>query len=286
LDLRIPVSQEHLPEMMGTEFVLRFYRLLKGAGLYDRRNATVERLTQEALQTINSFVQSQGQLLLKIVRDNFFLNNIRIPVKADRYSIFKMFSHEMGRRMIGELEFSEELEGPVLKDFVFLLSGMEEGNESNSLYINQHLESQGVYGISVGKVEYVREEELLIDSQKQKRYSKQIYFKAVNLVKEVVEGIRNQKLINIRKTKHLMQNAVNSIRQDESALLGLANIKNYDEYTFNHCVNVAIYAIALGQRIGIAKKNLCHLGMAGLFHDIGKTSIPKEVLNKTDKLSP
>ena len=82
-----------------------------------------------------------------------------------------------------------------------------------------------------------------------------------------------------------MQNAVNTIIQDDSTLLGLANIKNYDEYTFNHSVNVAIYAIALGQRIGIPKKQLSHLGMAGLFHDMGKTKISSEVLDKTGKLS-
>jgi putative nucleotidyltransferase with HDIG domain len=286
MDMKMPTSQEHLPEMIGTEFILRFYRLLKGASLYDRNNAAIEKLTQEVLQTVNPFVESQGQLYLKIVRDNFFFNNIRIPVKADRYSIFKIFSQEMGKRMLGELEFGEKLEGRVLKDFVFLLAGLDDGNESNYLYVNRQLESKGIHGISVGKLEYVRDEDLLIDSEKQKRYSKQIYFKTVNLVKEVAEGIRTQKLINIRKAKHLMQSAVNSIMQDESALLGLTNIKNYDEYTFNHCVNVAIYAIALGQRIGVPKKHLSHLGMAGLFHDIGKISIPKEVLNKTDKLSP
>jgi HD-GYP domain-containing protein (c-di-GMP phosphodiesterase class II) len=62
-------------------------------------------------------------------------------------------------------------------------------------------------------------------------------------------------MLNIRKAKHLMQKAVDSIMQNDSALLGLANIKNYDEYTFNHSVNVAIYALALGQRIGLPKKN-------------------------------
>jgi putative nucleotidyltransferase with HDIG domain len=73
--------------------------------------------------------------------------------------------------------------------------------------------------------------------------------------------------------------------QEESALLGLANIKNYDEYTFNHSVNVAIYTIALGQRIGFSKKHLSYLGMAGLLHDVGKTKIPTEILNKTEKLT-
>ncbi len=77
-----------------------------------------------------------------------------------------------------------------------------------------------------------------------------------------------------------------SILQDETTLLGLATIKNYDEYTFNHSVNVAIYAIAIGQRIGIPKKHLSYLGMAGLFHDVGKVRIPKEIINKTGKLTP
>ena len=121
-DGNIPAGKEHVPEMVGTEFIFRFYRLLKGASLYDRNNATIERLTQEALQTINPFVQSQEHLFLKIVRDNFFFNNFRIPVKADRYSIFKIFSQEMARRMIGELEFNEEVTTSTLKDFVFLLS--------------------------------------------------------------------------------------------------------------------------------------------------------------------
>jgi putative nucleotidyltransferase with HDIG domain len=115
---------------------------------------------------------------------------------------------------------------------------------------------------------------------------KEVYFKSIGLVKEVVESINQQKALNIRKAKRLMHNAVNAIVQDESTLLGLANIKNYDEYTFNHSVNVAIYAIAIGQRIGIPKKHLSYLGMAALFHDIGKTRIPIDILHKPGKLLP
>ena len=173
-----------------------------------------------------------------------------------------------------------------LKDFVYLLSGLEENNESNYLYVKKQLEYRDIEAIQVGKLEFFKDEEIYIDSEDQKKYSKEVYFKSINFVKEVVESINQQKVLNIRKAKRLMQNAVNAIMQDESTLLGLANIKNYDEYTFNHSVNVAIYAIALGQRIGIPKKYLSHLGMAGLFHDIGKTRIPKEILNKTGKLSP
>jgi putative nucleotidyltransferase with HDIG domain len=207
-------------------------------------------------------------------------------MKADYYSILRGFLQEMRNRWIGELEFTEEVNGEPLKDFIFLLSGLEEKNEINYLYVNRQIEYRGIDGISVGKLEFLRDEELYVDSKDQKRFSEEVYFKSIGLVKEMVESVRNQKMLNVRKAKRLMQNAVNAIMQDESSLLGLANIKNYDEQTFNHSVNVAIYAMAIGQRIGIPKKYLSHLGMAGLFHDIGKVNIPKEVLDKTGKLSP
>ena len=280
------LDHEHLPTRLGTDFIAKFYRLLKGTTIYDRKNVIIDRLTQECLQVINSIIESEGHLFLKIVRDNFFFNNIRVIVKADKYAVFKAFWQEMRRRWIGEVEFSTEVNGEHLKDFIYLLSGLGENNESNYLYVKKQLEYRSIESIDVGKLEFFKDEDIYIDSEDQKKYSKEVYFKSIGLVKEVVESINQQKALNIRKAKRLMQNAVNAIMQDDSTLLGLANIKNYDEYTFNHSVNVAIYAIALGQRIGIPKKHLSHLGMAGLFHDMGKTKIPREILNKTGKLSP
>jgi putative nucleotidyltransferase with HDIG domain len=284
-ETKASLDHEHLPTKLGTEFVLKFYRLLKGTTVYDRKNVIIDRLTQDCLQTVNGIIQSEGHLHLKIVRDNFFFNNIRIQVKADKYPIFKAYLQEMRKRWIGEVEFSKEVSGEHLKDFIYLFSGLEENNESNYLYVAKQLEYRDIDAIHVGKLEFFKDEEIYVDSEDQKRFSKEVYFKTINLVKEVTESINSQKVLNIRKAKRLIQNTVNAIMQDESTLLGLANIKNYDEYTFNHSVNVAIYAISLGQRVGIPKKHLSHLGMGGLFHDIGKTKIPKEILNKTGKLS-
>jgi len=280
------VDHEHLPTQQGTEFIMAFYRLLKGTTLYNRNNVIIDRLTQECLQVINNIMKSEGRLFLKIVRDNLFFNNHKIHTKADYYSILRGYLQEMRNRRIGEVEFTEELNGEHLKDFIYLLSGLEEKNEINYLYVNRQLEYRGIDAISVGKLEFFKDEEIYVDSKDKKRFSDEVYFKSIGLVKEVVDSVRNQKVLNVRKAKRLMQGAVNAIMQDESSLLGLANIKNYDEQTFNHSVNVAIYAMAIGQRLGVPKKYLSHLGMAGLFHDIGKVSIPREVLDKNGKLSP
>jgi HD-GYP domain-containing protein (c-di-GMP phosphodiesterase class II) len=284
-DEKPTLDHEHLPAKLGTEFITTFYRLLKGTTVYGRENVVMVRLTQECLQVVNGIIQWEGNLLLKIVRDRFFFNNTPIVVSPDKYLIFKAFWQEMRKRRIGGVEFSESVSGEHLKDLAYLLSGLEENNESNYLYVKKQLEYQNISSVEVGKFEFSKDEDISVDSDDLKKYSKEVYFRSIGLVKEVVESIHQQKAPNIRKAKRLMENAVNAIMQDDSTLLGLANNKHYGEYAFNHSVNVAIYAIALGQRIGIPKKYLSHLAMAGLFHDMGKTKIPEEILNKTGKLS-
>ncbi len=197
-------DHEHLPTILGTEFVTKFYRLVKGTTVYDRKNANIDRLVQECLQVINGTIRSEGNLFLKIVRDNFFFNNIRVIVKADKYPIFKAFWQEMRKRWIGEVEFSQEVSEDHMKDFVYLLSGLEENNESNYLYVKKQLEYRNIESIHVGKLESFKDEDIYIDSEDQKRFSKEVYFKSIGLVKEVVDSINQQKALNIRKAKRLM----------------------------------------------------------------------------------
>jgi HD-GYP domain-containing protein (c-di-GMP phosphodiesterase class II) len=67
---------------------------------------------------------------------------------------------------------------------------------------------------------------------------------------------------------------------DEASLLGLTTLRCHDQYTHNHSVNVALLSMALGNRAGYPKVELADLGLAALFHDLGKATIPMEVLNK------
>ncbi len=173
------VDHEHLATQWGIEFVFRFYRLFKGSLLYDRKNAIIDRLCQECRQLVNSVIQSEGSLFLKIVRDIFFLNNIRIAVRADKYPIVRSFLQEMRKRRIGEVEFSQEVREEDLRDFIYLLSGLEENNESNYLYVKKQLEYRDISGITVGKLESFKDEEIYVDSEDRKRYSKEVYFKTL-----------------------------------------------------------------------------------------------------------
>ncbi len=285
-DAQPTLDDEQIPAKLGTEFITKFYRLLKGMTLYDRKSVVVDHLTQECLQVVHGILRWEGKFSLRIVRTHFFFNNARIVASADKYPIFKAFWQAMRKRRIGEMKFSDGTNGEHLNDLAYLFSGLEENQENNYLAVRKQLEHLNIRSIEVEKLEASKDEEIDVDSEGQKKYSKEVYFRSIGLAKELVESIHQQKPLPVRKAKRLMQNAANAVMWDDATLLGLATMKNYDDYIFNHSVNVAIYAMALGQRVGIPPKHLSHLGMAGLFHDVGKTKIPEQILNKTEQLSP
>jgi HD-GYP domain-containing protein (c-di-GMP phosphodiesterase class II) len=77
---------------------------------------------------------------------------------------------------------------------------------------------------------------------------------------------------------------VDQVLNNETSIIGLTTLRDYDEYTFMHSVNVCIFSVALGRKIGFSKLQLYDLGMTALLHDVGKAKVPIEVTNKTGPL--
>lgn len=103
-----------------------------------------------------------------------------------------------------------------------------------------------------------------------RKIMKKTYFNVVSYIKGVITKIRSGEKVNIRKAKRLVETIVDQLLEEEQVLLSMTAIKDYDDYTYHHSVNVSILSIALGQRLGLNKKVLTELGLAALFHDIGK----------------
>ncbi len=78
---------------------------------------------------------------------------------------------------------------------------------------------------------------------------------------------------------------IDELSNKKDILINIADIKMYDDYTFHHSLSVAIMAIAIGLEMGLSREHLEELGTAGLLHDIGKVSIPIEIINKKGRLT-
>jgi putative nucleotidyltransferase with HDIG domain len=111
------------------------------------------------------------------------------------------------------------------------------------------------------------------------------YNRALTAIRGVFRDIENGRIPSSSKVISVVNNLMTLTIQDPTTLLGLAMIKDYDNYTFNHSVNVGVLAMALGTAMNLKREEIEELGVAGFLHDIGKTKIDKNILNKPGKLS-
>jgi len=122
-------------------------------------------------------------------------------------------------------------------------------------------------------------------SEEARQAANRTYNRSVAVTREVINSVRMGRTPSIRKIKRVVQGIVDQILNEETSLIGLTAIRDYDEYTFTHSVNVCIFAVALGRRLGLTKTQLFDLGLSALMHDIGKSRVPLGMLQKTGELS-
>src|ERR1019366_10033588 len=96
--------------------------------------------------------------------------------------------------------------------------------------------------------------------------------------------VRMGRMPSTRRLKRAIQTIVDQVMENELSITGLTTLREYDEYTFTHSVNVCIFAVALGKRLGFDRLKLYDLGLAALLHDMGKARLDPAILNKAGSL--
>lgn len=87
------------------------------------------------------------------------------------------------------------------------------------------------------------------------------------------------------RLRDMVDDIVDEITVNKNAIINMLDLKTFDDYTYNHSVNVAVISIILGVSMGFSKTKLYELGLGALLHDIGKVFVPLEILEKKGKLS-
>ncbi len=113
----------------------------------------------------------------------------------------------------------------------------------------------------------------------------QHYDKAKNQVDDVLASLRLGNDIDAAKVIAVVKGCIESMLRNPNALIWLTQIKHKDDYTAEHCLRVAILAIALGRELNLLEGELETLGVCGMLHDVGKVKIPNDVLNKEGALT-
>ncbi len=111
------------------------------------------------------------------------------------------------------------------------------------------------------------------------------------IINEMISPETFQKSIEAVKTENISSiidsaaQIVGEITDNHEMGADLLDLRSYDDYTYHHSVNVAVYAVILGKKLGLSQDDLVLLCQAGLCHDLGKSRVPIELLNKPSRLS-
>lgn len=109
---------------------------------------------------------------------------------------------------------------------------------------------------------------------------------AVEMIRDTISDLRLSDRLDMSKAEHAVSTYIDHIASNPDTMLLLSTIKDKDEYTSHHSVDVSILALVLGHRIGMPRSELQTLGLCGLLHDIGKVRTPDEILKKPGRLTP
>lgn len=105
------------------------------------------------------------------------------------------------------------------------------------------------------------------------------------LTRGFMDDVRLGRGININEVKASVSECVSSVLRNPDAIMWMSRIRDKDEYTMEHSLNVGLLAISFGRHLGFGEEDLNKLGLAGMLHDVGKMRTPNEVLNKEGQLS-
>jgi putative nucleotidyltransferase with HDIG domain len=114
---------------------------------------------------------------------------------------------------------------------------------------------------------------------------KRLYTDAVSVASDVWDSAQTEGHPDATAARSMIDGLAQAVAQNRTALLALTTLKNYDNYTFTHMVNVSILTMGQARGLGIDGPLLREFGLAALMHDIGKVRTPLDILNKPDKLT-
>lgn len=273
----------------GGNLLLRLTALLRTARTYDVSNQAFQRQMQEFMASLRAIHEDEDEAALAVVADYFYMNGVRIKAHASLLGAYHSLMAEFERRQVGGLRFLPGVDEAEIERFFQIFQAAEDPAVAE--HLGDTLVEAAITNIVVVPAADLDVDDITQDladqpkQQTERSRAKKVFWRAVLGTKKIVLRARQTGRPDLRQAKRLVQPIVDSIMKHEYSIVGLTALKEHDEYTYTHCVNVAILSIGMGQQLGLPRQTLADLGVAGLLHDLGKMSVPGDVLRKPGSLS-
>jgi HD-GYP domain-containing protein (c-di-GMP phosphodiesterase class II) len=277
-----PPTSDVAVRRAGRPLIFALYGALRAVKLYPVENVAVEKALAELTNQAREINIEHGELELRLSGEFLFVNETRLRLDLENFASFSHLLALFRAAGVGSIAVAKDTSP---KDWLVFLSLLQTpADDAPSDRFDQLIDklvSAGITSFTLAPPVETGED----SHEKAKERAKRTYAHSVVVTKELMTSIRMGGKPNIKKVKRMVQSIVEQILTEEASLIGLTTIRDYDEYTFTHSINVCIFSVALGKRLGLTKLQLYDLGLAALFHDIGKSRVPANVLNKIGGLT-
>lgn len=166
----------------------------------------------------------------------------------------------------------------IAKDIFF--NGMKLVGENTIVndYMIKRLVECGITSVYIYESKVDKDHDNLNDINKQ-------YTSIIVEIKKVVEELSVNEKINYETIQNISQSIVGQFKEENSVVQCLNTIKDSHNYTYTHCINVAFYSMLLAKWMNLSEDEIREVTNAALLHDIGKTRVPLNILDKPDRLT-
>ncbi len=261
---------------LSDDLLRRFGASLRGIQLYAPSHPIVLRNVEGLVEALRALHKHDATVVIGIVGGELIVGDVPMSkASATMGELIRRF----GLVGIERVTIERPVTLDELKGFAAKFGQLEKTLSGDALKeAAVQLESDN---IRVGRVAVEETEPQATDSATIRK----TYSEAVSVASLVWESARSDSGPDPSAAQSMIDGLAQAVVQNRSALMALTALKEYDNYTFTHMVNVSILTMAQARGLGVDGPMLREFGLAALMHDIGKVKTPTEILNKPDKLT-
>jgi putative nucleotidyltransferase with HDIG domain len=256
---------------LADELLRRLAAAIRGVQLYAPGHPLVTRSITALAETLVTAHGAMPSVTIGVVGTELVVGDIPIPHAADTMGELIRRLHNTG---IERIVIDRGVQSDEIVRLVEAVSRSDSGDQTASL----------------ARLPHIRVGRLQVDEQTEAGAGdiatfRKLYDDAVKVAETLWESAGVEGIPDADAARGMVDSLAQAVAQNRTALLALTALKNYDNYTFTHMVNVSILTMGQARGVGIDGPLLREFGLAALMHDIGKVKTPNEILNKPDKLT-
>ena len=265
---------------LGRALVASMYMLVRNVKLYEPENAIFIKPLEQLKDCINTIIAMEGKLNLVGAGNTFYLNNMLLKFDMRSFDNVRNLAEEFERRDVGGFGVDKSVTVTELQNFIYIFSRDNRENAGERGVSARQLESLKVTRFKKIKeildkhAQAAQTEQQAESKLDRKRYGMLLYARTVQFMRKYIAGMRDMgPAIPRGKSAQVIQDLVDVIVNKKKNFMGMTTTSNpWDAYCY-HLANVVMLSIVFGAELGFSKEQLRDLGMAALFHDIGRVPL-------------